>query len=146
LLEAIATVEGLDTSQLPNTASAPETPAVSATPTPLPGVAAVLELLSVTVEPAEVKAGDVVRLVLQFQLGGMGVQTPITEERQIYRDDVALLATPRSSTEVFGEGLQRTQLEFRVPPEAPAGAYVFEGVVRGAGVEKRRRAVFLVRE
>ena len=83
--------------------------------------------------------------VLQFQVSGSGSGLPISEERQIYRDGVSLLATPRSSTQVFGDGRQRTEIEFRIPTDAASGAYTLEGLVRGAGVEKSARAVFLVR-
>ncbi len=101
-------------------------------------------LLSVTVEPAEVSIGDEVRLVIQFEVEGAGAGLPLTEERQIFRDGVALLSTPRSATETWRDGRQRTVVEFEVPATAAAGAYTFEGVLRGAGTELRGRAVFLV--
>lgn len=138
VLEAVATVEGLDLARIEGSEARTREPQPKS-------VAATLELLSVTAEPAEVRPGETVRLVLQFELLGAGLGTPVTEERQIYRDDVALLDAPVSSTELFVDGRKRTQLEFQIPSDAAAGAYAVEGVVRGAGVEKSGRAVFLVR-
>lgn len=137
VMGGVVTVEGVTP---PVAAPAPSSPASS----PSAAVDPSVELLSVTVEPAEVSIGDTVRLVIQFEVEGAGAGVPLTEERQLFLNGSPLLSAPRSTTETWHDGRQRTVVEFDIPASAAVGAYTFEATLRGAGTELRGRAVFLV--
>jgi hypothetical protein len=85
-----------------------------------------------------------VTLIMMFEVSGADGGLPVTEERQLYRDGSPLLSSPRTTTANWPNGRQRTQVSFQVPAGAVAGAYVFEGVLRGAGSEQKKRAVVLI--
>ena len=103
-----------------------------------------VEILAVSVQPAQVAPGGEVNLVVQYRVDGLpqGFSYEVAEKRRILVDDAEAAA--------FEDALSRTVGSFTsaqamtVPSDAPAGFYTFEAAVQLAGVQATGTAFFRV--
>jgi len=132
----------------------------SSVPAGLPGTAAperrpsaeplkpVLTVLSAEVEPVRVRRGERFEMILHFEIAGVqsGRALPLTEERQIFFGDRALLPSVVTTTADWGSGRHSTHESLKLPGNAPLGVYRLEVTVRGAGGEQTAEALFEAQE
>jgi hypothetical protein len=99
------------------------------------------ELISAEVEPARVRAGEMIRLITHFRVTG-GSFVEVTESRRLYSGGNGLFSQPRSEATAWAAGVHQSTLEFEVPAVATPGIYRYEVVIRALGQEKRKESLF----
>ena len=103
-----------------------------------------VEVLAVSVQPAEAPPGGEVSLVVQYRVDGLppGFSYEVSETRRILLDGSE--AARFDDTVPRGVGSFTSAQSMTVPPDAPSGFYSFEVAIRLAGVEQSGSAFFRV--
>jgi len=127
----------------PPAAHAPTSSAANLSPPSGTAAPATLVLLSAEVQPTDARPGSRLKLVAHFEVSGS--KLPVTEERQILKDDRALFSKSATTTQDWAPGRHTTEFEFTLPPKAPEGIYTYRLTLRGGGAEHTKQALFVVK-
>ncbi len=103
-----------------------------------------VEILAVSVQPAEATPGGEVNLVVQYRVDGLpaGFAYEVSETRRILVNDAEATAFEDAVSRSVGSFTSAQAMS--VPADAPAGFYTFEATVQLAGVEASGTAFFRV--
>lgn len=104
-----------------------------------------IEVISVAVQPAEVRAGEEIRLLVQYRVSGIppGLAFEVKEDRELLFDDQAIAQVSETTGRAAGEYTSAKIVP--VPAAAQSGIYTLRSQVSLAGISAEGSALFRVR-
>lgn len=115
-------------------------PAPAAAPAP---VAPSLSVVAVSVQPAQIRRGEQVDLVVHYAVGGPASGLRVEERRELTKDGVAIVQM--SDTLTRAAGTHTSARPVRVPADAAPGIYTVRITLIATGAEASGTALFEVR-
>ena len=104
-----------------------------------------IEIVSASVQPARVSAGDAIKLLIQYRVNGVppGFSFEVKESHQLRVNDATIGQVEESISR--GAGTFTSAKTINVPPNAAPDFYTFRAQVTLAGVEAEALAFFEVK-
>jgi hypothetical protein len=98
-------------------------------------------MIEVLVEPASARAGDMIDLVLRYEI--TGAETPITEVRRILAPDGAQKGIWRDP-KTLPPGIHRSSRKVRITPSTRPGMYQVRGEIDAGAAQAGLPASFTI--
>jgi hypothetical protein len=102
-----------------------------------------LSVVAVSVQPAQIRRGEQVDLVVHYAVGGPASGLPVEERRELTKDGVAIVQM--NDTLTRAPGSHTSARPVRVPADAAPGIYTVRITLVAAGAQASGTALFEVR-